>query len=259
MALKQTSLGVIDKMSRAELKRAIVTCFEYSPDATPIDRLAVLQEAEFYTRELERRADSRTSIRDLILEIVVILLIGGEILLGYRQGRDEANASALEQQVLTNLQTSSAATVSTLQTLQKTTEDMNKSIQVEVGLNYDVAVEITFDDPSKRIYATNKGRTNIFLWGAKTDTQKAVIENKGRMIAPGGTYAIAGEALYAEIQQKLPKGLDKTLPFVLFVKNENGNEFLIEAQLFCIWHNDVLTIHTQTLSVKRGKWTGKDN
>jgi hypothetical protein len=83
MLLKETSLGIIDNMSRAELKRAIVMCFEYAPDATPIDRLAVFQEAEFYTRELERRADSRTSIRDLLLEIIVIGMIGWEIWMGY--------------------------------------------------------------------------------------------------------------------------------------------------------------------------------
>jgi hypothetical protein len=36
---------IIGKMNRKELKQAILMCFEYAPDADPVDRLAVLQEA----------------------------------------------------------------------------------------------------------------------------------------------------------------------------------------------------------------------
>jgi hypothetical protein len=257
MPLEQTSLGVIDKMSRAELKRAIVMCFEYAPDATPINRLAVLQEAEFYTRELERRADSRTSIRDLVLEIVVILLIGGEILLGYRQGRDEAKASALEQQVLSNLQASSAATVSTLQSLKKTTEEMNKNIQTEVALNYDVAVEVTFDNQVKHVNISNKGRTNVYVWGDKLDQQKPLVDTKGRMIAPGGYYYIIADTFFEELSKKMPNGSERLVPFAVFLKNENGDEFIVDCQFFASWTTGPLMIHTQTMSVKRAKWDGK--
>jgi hypothetical protein len=251
-------LDEVEKLSKKELRGRINNLFEEAEDPG-LERSSPYSQAQFYMRELEHRRDSFTSIRDFILEIAVIGLIGWEIHMSYRAERLQSQNFENEQAVFTNLQASSAITAKTLESERQTMEAMNGAIHAELGLNYDVAVEITFDDPSKRIYVTNKGRTNISIWGTKTDTQKAVIEAKGRMIAPGGLYAFESEALYAEVQQKLPKGSDRMVPFVVFVKNENGNEVVIEAQLFCVWHNNVLTIHTQTMSVKREKWTGKDN
>jgi len=48
------------------------------------------------------------------LELVVIILIGAELLLGYQQEREQSKAAALQLQVLTNLQATSAATAAKL-------------------------------------------------------------------------------------------------------------------------------------------------
>jgi hypothetical protein len=77
--MEHLMLQDIKKMSEEELNIAIKNCFDYAPEATPIDRLAVLEEAQFYTRELERRDDAFVSKRDLWLEIIVIGLITMEL------------------------------------------------------------------------------------------------------------------------------------------------------------------------------------
>jgi len=254
VALKETSLKVIDKMSRAELKRAIMICFDYAPDATPVDRLAVLQEAQFYTQELERRRDSFTSVRDLLLELVVIALIGWEIHMSYRGERLESQNFEKEQGVFANLQASSAATAGTLQSLEKTTEEMNKNIETEVALNYDVAVEVTFDNQVKHVNISNKGRTNVYVWGDKLDQQNPVLEKKGKMIAPGGYYYIIADTFYQELAKKLPHDSQRTVPFKVFLRNENGDEFIVECQFFADWNTGPLAIRTQTTSIRRAKW-----
>jgi hypothetical protein len=132
--MEETSLKVIDKMSRAELKRAVMLCFDYAPDATPVDRLAVLQEAQFYTQELERRRDSWTSLRDLLLEIAVIGLIGWEIWMGYRAEDLQKQNFKEEKAVLENLRDSSGETAQTLVAVKDTMGAMRLSLEKQVEL-----------------------------------------------------------------------------------------------------------------------------
>jgi hypothetical protein len=138
--MQEINLANIDKLSKKELKLAIEGCFEHAPDASPTDRLAILQEAEFYTKELDRRSDSWVSIRDLILEIIVIGLIGWEIHMGYRQAADEATEFAQQQKIFQNLETSSQATADTLTALKTTMQAMNTGIQTDLALNYHLLV-----------------------------------------------------------------------------------------------------------------------
>jgi hypothetical protein len=66
------------------------------------------------------------------LEIVVVLLIGGEIFLSLWDGHLQARNFERQQQVLTNLQKSSAATAKTLTSLQSATESMNTILQMQL-------------------------------------------------------------------------------------------------------------------------------
>jgi hypothetical protein len=221
-----------------------------------------LAQAQFYISELDRREnrkmekerDDREKIRwriDLILELLIVVLIGFELWVGGCEADKQLAA-------LNNLQKSSASTAERLESLQKTTEEMNRNIGTEVGLNYDVAVEITFDNQVKHVNIANKGRTNVYVWGDKLDQQKPLIDTKGRMIAPGGSYYIIADTFYGELGTKLPKGSQRLVPFSVFLKNENGDEFIVECQFFAVWYLDNLTIHTQTTSVRRAKWDGRD-
>src|SRR5713226_7504773 len=195
-------LKEIERLKKKDLKQRVDEAFAKADEKGP----GYLAEAQFYMRELEHRRDSFTSIRDLILEIIVIALIGWEIHMSYRGERLESQNFEKEQAVFANLQASSAATAKTLESLQKTTEEMNKNIETEVGLNYDVAVEVTFDNQVKHVNISNKGRTNVYVWGDKLDQQKPVLDTKGRMIAPGGYSYILADTFYEELGKKMPKG-----------------------------------------------------
>ncbi len=105
------------RLSRNQLRTKANECFHKAETAGTNDRPGLLLEAQFYLRELEHRVDSWTSIRDFILEIVVIFLIGWEIHMGYRQENQQSQNFKDQQQVLTNLQKSSAATAAILASL----------------------------------------------------------------------------------------------------------------------------------------------
>jgi hypothetical protein len=131
--MHEVKLQNIAKMSDEELRIAIEGCFDYAPEVTPVDRLAILQEAQFYTRELEHREQQRewNSIdkdrtieekrhrEGRLLELVVIFLIGLELLVALA-GIWITIRESKEQDELTR------------QNLE-TMLDMNKAMQRQVG------------------------------------------------------------------------------------------------------------------------------
>jgi hypothetical protein len=236
-------LKEIEKLKKKELRQRVDEAFQKADEKGP----GYLAEAQFYMRELEHRQDSFTSIRDLILEIVVIALIGWEIHMSYRGERLESQNFADEKKVFENLEKSSSATADSLVAVKT-------SLEKQLALLYDVSVAVTFDHNLKRIVLVNNGRTNLYVWGDQLNRGKRVMETKPKMITSGGSYYIIADSFYEELGRKLPKGSKDTVPFDLFVKNEVGDSFLIESQFFATWYNDLLTIHTQTSSIRRVNW-----
>jgi hypothetical protein len=219
-------LSRIEKMSRKELKLAIENCFEHAPETSPVDRLAILQEAQFYTRELERRSDSLVSIRDLVLEILVIVLIGWEIHMSYRAEHLQTQNFQIEEQVFTNLEKSSDATAKTLAAEQSTMEGMNTALQRQLALYYDVSVAVIFNQDKKRMTFVNQGRTNVVLMGTKFFDDPPVFEPLGRNVQPNGAYEIDAAPQYAKVEANVPKGKEGLVPFDIYIKNEQGEEFV---------------------------------
>src|ERR1700751_5713423 len=157
------------KLSRKELQAKANQAFALAEARGQMERPGQLAEAEFYVRELDHRADSRVSTRDLVLEIVVIALIGWEIHMGYRQEHEQSQQFEKQQAVLSNLEKSSAATVGAMTAARSTMETMNASLQKQLALYYDVSMNIGFDPDKKELTFINNGRTNIALWGTKAE------------------------------------------------------------------------------------------
>jgi hypothetical protein len=109
-----------ERAKKRDLKERANDCFRkyYDPNTGGLDKPALLLEAQFYMNEMDRRHQTWIGWRDLVLEIAVIVLIGVEIWLGSKQDA-----------VLTQLQSSTAATASTLASLQGITVQMNRAIQ----------------------------------------------------------------------------------------------------------------------------------
>jgi hypothetical protein len=76
-----------------------------------------------------------TPLRDLILEIAVIGLIGWEIHLGYQQERQQSNNFDTQQGILKNLNDSSKATADTLASLKQTTDLELAAMKESTGLS----------------------------------------------------------------------------------------------------------------------------
>ena len=72
-----------EKSNSAELRSWAKSCFDKSANCPPeemVSRLSFMMEAQFYMQQLDQRRENWNGRRDLLLEIVVILLIGVEIL-----------------------------------------------------------------------------------------------------------------------------------------------------------------------------------
>jgi hypothetical protein len=244
----------IKKMSKEDLDTAIGNCFEYAPEATPIDRLAVLQEAQFYARELERRDDTFIAKRDLWLEIIVIVLITMELLLGFYQERQQSKSAEQQQQVLVNLQASSASTANALGTLASTTEKMNQAIQTELGLNYGVTVEFAVDKQTDGFSVKNTGKTDLSFWGVEGPNHVPSILKKAKPMTPGDVVRFVIPGMYQDLID-LPVGIKTGLPIQVFLRNEFGVQYTAGAWVNAIHEKDTVTVDINGAYVSRTTWS----
>jgi len=220
---------------------------------------AVLAKAQFYLRQLEHRWDSWVSTRDLILEIIVILLIGGEICISVWQERQQTKNFNDQQQVLENMLTNSQTTATTLGTLQSTTQTMSESLQKQLSLFYDISAVVTYEQGTKRLSVANNGRTNIVLYafGSESIGIPAVPEKEGRTIAPGSFCSFAMPWVEPLIFEKIPKGVNSLMPFELYLKNEKAEEFVLHCKFGMTWDNDAFKVVAQLVSISPEHWSRK--
>jgi hypothetical protein len=229
----EINLTQIDKLTRKQLKKAIENCFEYAPEASPVDRLAILQEAQFYTRELERRDDSRISNRDFLLEIVVIILIGMELWFGIYEGNKQSA-------ILDNLQNNSAATAATLSLLESTTESMNRAAQRQAGALSEVAVDITYYDSA--IVITNTGQLDLALRGYNFDGERGPKMNPARPLARGDSYKVVADEITEALKHYGRGEPTVDLPFRVSVQKKDGTQFGAESLLHVSQNEKILKV-----------------
>lgn len=247
-----------EKLTKKELRAKANACFVAVAALNAPAATALMTEARFYLDEINRRADSRVAIRDLILEIVVILLIGGEIALGIVQGKQQEAAFEKMHGVLSSLQTSSEATAKTLTALQKTTESMNGAIQKELSLFYDVSVSTIYSPSDKKLTIANTGRTNITIGGIKVSTGEPQIVPEGRVLIQQATYSIDLASVYDAIVQQGLKDPNGLVPFDVYVKNEKLEEFVIHSYFVVSLKDKATTIvGAQEGSITPQHWPSK--
>ena len=93
-----------------DLRRKANECFEMLENSGSSEKPALLIEAQFYLDEIEHRKQDEVARRDLILELVVIVLIALELYFGITGGNQQLK-------VLKQLGTSTGATASALSSL----------------------------------------------------------------------------------------------------------------------------------------------
>jgi hypothetical protein len=246
-----------EKLTKKQLRSKANVCFATAEPSGELVRTALLTEARFYMDELNRRADSRVALRDLILEIVVILLIGAEIGIGVYEGKQQAAALNKMQGVLSSLQTSSEATAKTLIALQSTTESMNKAIQKELSLFYDVSVSTIYTPSDKRLVVANMGRTNVVVGGIKILDGPTLMVPEGRVLTPQGTFNFELNLAHDVIVRLAAQNEDGLAAFDVYLKNERSEEFVIHSY-FVVSLTDKTTITgVQEGTITPQHWSSK--
>jgi hypothetical protein len=247
-------LEEVEKLSKKQLRVMINRSFELA-DEPGQDRGPLYEKAAFYMRELEHRRDSWVSIRDFILEVVVIALIGWEIWIGYRAEHQQQTNFEEQKQVFDNLEKSSGATAGSLIAAQQVLQNMNVAMQKQLGLFYDVSINMVIDENKKDMVFINNGRTNISIWGIRAKGELPVTIKEGRVITPGGGYQMDVTADFDLITKRFLKPADGGLEFELYVKNERGEEFVQYGFLGIHWQNDVRQMVIQTRGIEPERWS----
>jgi hypothetical protein len=232
------SVEELDKLSKKELRKKANECFILLDICGNEQKPAVLAQAEFYMRELEHRWDSRISIRDFILEIIVIALIGGEIWMSVRQEKQQSANFKEQQAVLTSMLTSS---------------------QKQVGLFYDVAINVLYNAGTKEVQFVNNGRTGLYIWGWGSEFLKEppVFSPQGRLIVPGGAFTANAADTVHVLVDKSPHVPLAFIPFEVYLKNEEQKEFVGHCNFVVSWSHDAMTLGAQTMSINAEQWEHK--
>jgi hypothetical protein len=249
-----------EKLTRAELKQKLNELFAAMKTRNNVLRPSLLLEAQFYMQELDRRHDSWISLRDLILELVIIALIGWEVHEGNRQfdllGAMNRNTAATVA-AMNNLRQDQQASLATQKTTLETITAMNEGIQRQLGVNYEVNPEIIFLEDQKQLRVVNKGRDSLFLWGSKWRTSAVIMEKEGKFIPIGGNYFVPADSIFREIDA-LPKGLQVNIPFEVYLAGADGRHYTVHLNVAVNWETGSRKVFTQALRIKREKWPRPD-
>lgn len=246
----------LEKLSRRQLRARADEVFQDAETRGP----GYLIGAQFYIGELERRADSRTSIRDLILEILVICLIGGELYMSHQQSVQQDTQFKEQQIVLGNMEKSSRETLAAITAERRTMAAMNDALQKQLSLYYDVELNAIYNEQTKQLRIVNQGRTAVKLWGGKLGVDqntKITMYPKPKLVAPGnGTYDVSLSDLGLIVSFGLAKDQHLNSGFVFLVTNEKNERFTFRGDLIGVWQNNSFTFLTQPNTVLPG-WDKK--
>ncbi len=242
----------------------------------------ILTEAQFFIDEIERRAgdaerkrQSRIATRDLILELVVIALIGAELIYAIHGGNQQLdvlqklNTNAGQQlqllqtmnanaeqtaRALTGLtQQQQTAVTTQQQTLQMVTQ-MNGSLRTELGLNFKPAVTLVFDESGKRLVFQNVGKTNLFLWGTKTDELRPEMAPEPRVVAPSTNYSIWVGPMWDAESKVLTKGNTDRKRLEMYVKASDQKTYVASFFLVFAWQDEKMLLNVQMIGIEQKDW-----
>lgn len=257
----------LSKLSVSQLKEQADIHFIAAETPIDADRDYELVCAQLYLTEIKNRYDERIAKRDFRLEIAVIVLIALELVAAvYEVIETRANASQASQQiaVLEKLNKSASDTAAALSALRIAQESalatqqhtldniitMNTALQDAMGLNYAVALEVSFNEGNSHMEYANKGKTNLYLWGSKFDKDPASLSNEGRLITPQGMIYADMTSFRKQAETTIAKdGITHQFPVELHLKSANQKSYVQKCYMLVHWDGDSLKIGMQTISV----------
>jgi hypothetical protein len=282
-------INELDAKSDEQLRRLADESFASMEERGVVEAPQHLQTAQFYLSLLNRRHDDRVAKRDLRLEITVIVLIALEIIFGLFEGSKQADilsnmqtstaatAKALQDQgvVLSKMNDNTSATVTAFAKLQKAQDDslsaqkqnlatskdtlksivrMNTALDQELNLSFTVAINVTFDDPTKRLIISNLTRTAIYVWGAKFDDAPPGKFPDERFLPPDGNYFFLLDRVFNQAEEQVPKGTQRKFIFELYLLSADGKQYVCHSYLLETWEKDQMKLYPTVISVKPESW-----
>jgi len=129
----------------------------------------------------------------------------------------------------------------------------NNINQQLLDLNFRPSIEVTSEREKLNIY--NKGRDNVWLWGAQFNDEPKLIEPSGRLITPDSFYYLFSNKLNEMVNNSLGKNGDANYPFNLFISTTNGKKYTVNLLLYIRVIDGNISINTQTLGFVESDWT----
>jgi len=205
---------------------------EYSKSGNQ-SRVELLWEAQFFMRELEhretqaeyhaaeneRQSGRRTAWRDFILEVVVILLIAGEIGLAIKQGKDEDVMMGEQNRVLTALNASAADTTRALKLLYQ-------QMDQQLTLTASARVDISYAMPEMGVRIANNGNIDLAIWGTSYRDGPIVLEKTPVALMRGGQAVLTPPQIHALRPRPAVSG-----KFRAYMKDDFGGEYVAEFEM----------------------------
>jgi hypothetical protein len=285
-----------EKVSKQTLKRKVNESLALAETRGVAERPGHIADAEFYMRILEDRRDTRVSIRDFILEIVVILLIGWEIHMSYRAERLQSQNFDKEEKVFTNLEANSSATAKTLTTVEGTMETMNKNtadtvtamqklrmqqndsltaqqnslatlkntlssitkmekaLEQELNLAFDVSVAIMTNNTARHISIVNQGKTAVSVWGGKLNDDQPTKFDNPKFIVPGTQVEFFLENAFTHLASLVPRETERTFPLEFYLLSADGKPYIVRGVVSGLWEKDQFNLYSTISSIKQEAW-----
>lgn len=280
------NLEDLSRMSEAELRAKANEHLETRVEVIEggqITSTPDLGAAQFFIDEIERRAGEAErkrqrwiTTRDLILELVVILLIGAELYYGIRGGNEQLavlgrlNTSAGQQlDLLKKMNTNAEQTAAILrnlsgeqeraltaqqQTLQMTTQ-MNGALQTQLGLTFVPEITLIYDEQMKSLIFQNFGKANVMMWGTKLEPEDRLMVPEPRIIIPSSGYKFSSiEDTLKVLSQQIPKGGSKQVRYDVYLKNAKDKKYTASYFLIFVWKGDTLSLNVQMIGIKPEEW-----
>jgi hypothetical protein len=230
----------------------------------PADFLA----AQYYVNELDRREKRRADEERDAIETerwrtdlryerwIVALIIVEVILAGFltwwtddRQSKAaqmELEALQSVQQVLSHLEDSSKATADTMKAERQIMEGMKASLDKQVGLFYDVQLNLIYNQGTKKLVLINSGRGNVTVWAQELGPPDSafITYPKEVVISPGNTLETPVDAMLKKLSGIVAKDGNIHYTFAYLVKNEKGEKFTFAGDVYGAWKNDEMYFNT---------------
>lgn len=258
------TLDELEHATTEDLRQHVVECFNRYHESAPAG-IENLWEAQFYMQEIDRRHYSWISLRDLVLEIVGVALIGSAIFLAWQQGKNQGALMKSQAGVLQKLSdsaavsvTNQAATSRTLTALESTTEAMNTAVHNQLARMPQLSLYASFDPRSKQIDVTNISNADVEVWGEKIGNRPPVLYRKPVQIKRGENGFVPAANFLAEGGPKKEAENRQlvSVPVVLFLEDDIAHEYVSEILFNCVWNGPEMESATmQSTTVKQRTWT----